>query len=80
MHKFKNASYQSEARTDQPIPGPFPTLPNDKKGKALGTRLVNMMFVILLLARWITTPTGRLKKYEPLDSRDFVPFSDIESC
>ena len=33
MHKFKNASYQSEARTDQPIPGPFPTFPMTKREK-----------------------------------------------
>ncbi|CAB4028783.1 transient receptor potential cation channel subfamily M member 6-like, partial [Paramuricea clavata] len=32
----------------------------------------------ILVQRMSTTPSGRLKKYEPLDTRDFVPFSDYE--
>jgi hypothetical protein len=28
----------------------------------------------ILVQRMSTSPSGRLKKYEPLDTRDFVPF------
>ena len=32
----------------------------------------------ILVQRMSSTASGRLKKYEPLDTRDFVPFEDCE--
>ena len=32
----------------------------------------------ILVQRMSSTASGRLKKYEPLDTRDFVPFEDYE--
>ena len=32
----------------------------------------------ILVQRMSSTASGRLKKYEPLDTRDFVPFKDYE--
>lgn len=32
----------------------------------------------ILVQRMASTPSGRLKKYEPLDTRDFVPFAEYE--
>ena len=29
----------------------------------------------ILIQRMSTMPSGRMKKYEPMDTRDFVPFS-----
>lgn len=32
----------------------------------------------ILVQRMASTPSGRLKKYEPLDTRDFVPFQEYD--
>ena len=32
----------------------------------------------ILVQRMSSTASGRLEKYEPLDTRDFVPFKDYE--
>ena len=32
----------------------------------------------ILVQRMSSAASGRLKKYEPLDTRDFVPFEDYE--
>ncbi len=36
------------------------------------------LFQMTLVQRMSTTPSGRLKKYEPLDTGDFVPFAEYK--
>jgi hypothetical protein len=50
----------------------------DDRNRAPEKRALGKIPNDILVQRMSTTPSGRLKKYEPLNTRDFVPFSDYE--
>jgi hypothetical protein len=48
------------------------------RGEKDGKRSTGTVPSDILVQRMSSTASGRLKKYEPLDTRDFVPFSDYD--
>ncbi|KAK3701242.1 hypothetical protein QZH41_003204 [Actinostola sp. cb2023] len=48
------------------------------KDQDVSARVLGKVPNDILVQRMSSTPSGRLKKYEPLDTRDFVPFAEYD--